>query len=191
MPKDYPTEKIRLHTDPFYAECRAYGRIKEAEQNMPDSELICVPCYGYIMLSEADREILEERFRLQFNDQRHPHGFPLRAIVKQYLDSDFGITAETLERTRHLIRRMNQLQIYNRDIQLGSFRNGLLNSFDCAWTEPHCFIQDVQRPGYIAENKDYDKKHFDIMLEDLKFDRRHAFYPDSQPSLRLRDQTPY
>ncbi|CEJ92421.1 hypothetical protein VHEMI08075 [[Torrubiella] hemipterigena] len=185
MPESYPVETIRLHTDPFYAECRAYGRIMETEAKRPRMMPICVPCYGYMMLSEEDRHILETRFYLAFDDI-HSRREPLRALVKQYAGSDPGITEHSLTKTRQRMKNMNKLGIYNRDIGLDNFLNGLLIDFDNAWTEPHCFIQDMPRPHHIQENKDYDKYKFDEMLKCSGFSKKYSFYPNAEFCTKLR-----
>lgn len=185
MPETYSVEKIGFHTDPFYAECRAYGRIMETEAENTKPLPICVPCYGYIMLSDADRAILEQRFHLRFDDL-HPYKTPLRAIVKQYAGSDPGITNKTLKNTKQLIQRMNKMKIYNRDIRLDNFRNGLLIDFDCSWTEPHCFIQHMPLPRLISRNKKSDESAFGQMLKAHGLDTRYSFSPNFKYITKLR-----
>lgn len=59
---DAPVEQLELlyhHSDPFYAECRAYGRLRETGQ-----EDLSIRCHGYILLSVQQLEAV----RAQFND---------------------------------------------------------------------------------------------------------------------------
>ena len=50
------------YTEPFSAECRAFGRLHETGR-----EDLAIKCYGYVLLDEAHEKALKERFR------DHPH----------------------------------------------------------------------------------------------------------------------
>ncbi|KAH9906764.1 kinetochore Sim4 complex subunit FTA2-domain-containing protein [Xylariomycetidae sp. FL2044] len=74
--------------DPFFCECRAYGRLKERNQ-----EHLAMRCHGYIFLDSATQA------RLLQQDVSHDWeedwgwrpdcaGRPLRALVKDYFDID-------------------------------------------------------------------------------------------------------
>lgn len=41
-------ESLKHYTDPFFNECRVYGRLKRA-----DKEHLAIDCYGYVMFSSA------------------------------------------------------------------------------------------------------------------------------------------
>ncbi|PHH92216.1 hypothetical protein CDD83_8416 [Cordyceps sp. RAO-2017] len=52
-------ETIAFHNDPFFAECRAYGRIKEAQAKRMLKREVAVRCEGFLLLQDEDRKILE------------------------------------------------------------------------------------------------------------------------------------
>ena len=52
---------MAFHTDPFYAECRAYGRIKDAQTRGTLQRQIAIPCHGFLFLKDHDKQLLEER----------------------------------------------------------------------------------------------------------------------------------
>ena len=71
---------------PFNCESRAYARLKEVGK-----ENVAVPCYGYIVLSEEQREDLRQKDL--GHDWEMDWGFygkykerPFRALVKQFLE---------------------------------------------------------------------------------------------------------
>ncbi|PHH91535.1 hypothetical protein CDD83_81 [Cordyceps sp. RAO-2017] len=55
----FPLETITFHNDPFFAECRAYGRIKEAQAKGMLKREVAVRCEGFLLLQDEDRKILE------------------------------------------------------------------------------------------------------------------------------------
>lgn len=51
------------YSEPFSAECRAYGRLREAGW-----EELAVRCLGYVLLDEEHERVLKERFGHQCYD---------------------------------------------------------------------------------------------------------------------------
>lgn len=48
-----------VYTDPFYAECRAYGRIQEQADQGEVREKVATKCHGYMFLDEEAQRWLE------------------------------------------------------------------------------------------------------------------------------------
>ncbi|XP_044719667.1 kinetochore sim4 complex subunit FTA2 domain-containing protein [Hirsutella rhossiliensis] len=57
-------EELEWHVMPFYSECRAYGRIKQAQDRRLLPHQVAVPCHGYIRLEEKDIRKLEDEWNL-------------------------------------------------------------------------------------------------------------------------------
>ena len=104
-----------FHTDPFYAECRAYGRIEEIRgtrsTNRKSSSMrgairtgrrkdskaptIAARCYGFLTLSSSSAEGYLEDQGIDLWSEIDPDddyriraiGSPIRAIVKEYIPS--------------------------------------------------------------------------------------------------------
>lgn len=72
--------------DPFFAECRAFGRLLETKQD----NLLAVRCHGYAFLPAAVEHCIAKQFGEQFqvadwNRKPEDKGHSLRAIVKDYI----------------------------------------------------------------------------------------------------------
>ncbi|KAL2678763.1 hypothetical protein Neosp_009514 [[Neocosmospora] mangrovei] len=59
--EDISLQTVSYYTDPFYAECRAYGRIQEAIKKGYLKPKIVVPCHGFFFLQERDEKVLQSR----------------------------------------------------------------------------------------------------------------------------------
>ncbi|KAI0910366.1 kinetochore Sim4 complex subunit FTA2-domain-containing protein [Ustulina deusta] len=177
----YPLEKEIVYTDPFYAECRAYGRIKEAEDKGEIRGEIAVKCHGYIFLNaDAQRWLEDQGFDLgtdSLNDELLPiiggAGQP-RAIVKDFEIAGPDLDKQTPQQIRTSFRSvwlLNQLGIYNRDVRAENFRNGWLVDFDTSYTLPHD-IYDALPPFETAETQAEDEAMFEDMLEEAGINMR-------------------
>lgn len=152
-----------FHTDPFYAECRAYGRIREAQIKGTLKRQIAIPCHGFLILKDQDKQLLQERgIDLGVDNdlpQKTGENGQVRAIVKDLALPDPGVNASSLLGILRDIRWLKTLQIYNRDIRVENFKNGQLVDFGSAVTEPHCILS--------AFDKNNKKEAIDARLEDL------------------------
>ncbi len=54
-----PLATVAYHTDPFFAECRAYGRIIEEQKKGTARNDIVVPCHGFLFLSIPTKEFFK------------------------------------------------------------------------------------------------------------------------------------
>ncbi|KAI1874930.1 uncharacterized protein JN550_002359 [Neoarthrinium moseri] len=172
LSESFPLEKIVYYTDPFYAECRAYGRIHEAQRKRKIGSTIVVPCHGYLFLGDRDRRQLKKK-GIIFNskiidkDLRKAIGqdTPLRAIVKELAPEESGIGKAGLTKVLMDIRSLNSIKIYNRDIRAENFRGRRLVDFGRAWTEPHCILNALD-DAEARDTKLEDLVMFDEMIED-------------------------
>lgn len=60
-----PNDLLHAHMDPFFNECRAYGRLIEASQNGK----IAVRCYGHMSIPADKEEELSQKFNIQAWDR--------------------------------------------------------------------------------------------------------------------------
>lgn len=169
-----PSTKKGHYLDPFYAECRAYGRIKECQAKKLLKSNITTDCYGYILLDKDNEEILRETmkvdlpipnpaYQLQTYEQNRP-----RAIVKDLIENSapFDETVSSLRRILLGIVELNTTgRIFNRDIQADNFRGGRLVDFGSAFTLPHEII-DAMSPNEKSETMLTDRGQFDTMVLD-------------------------
>lgn len=173
--EEYPLKKTVAYTDPFYAECRAYGRIKEAEDKGEIREKVATKCHGYIFLNaHAQRWLEDEGIHLgteNLTDELLPivggAGRP-RAIVKDFEIAGPDLSIQTPQQIRRIFRRvwlLNKLGIYNRDVRADNFRNGWLVDFDISYTLPHD-IYNVLPEFQAEETEAQDEAMFDSMLEE-------------------------
>lgn len=168
----FPLRNIVYYTDPFYAECRAYGRILEAQRNRGVRSAVAVKCHGYLFLSDRDRRQLEKR-GLTFNNQiidkdlRQVIGQDtcLRAIVKDLAPEESGIGKNGLAKVLMDIRSLNRIKIYNRDIRAENFRGRRLVDFGRSWTEPHRIL-DALAEIDARDARLEDLVMFDDMIEE-------------------------
>lgn len=158
--------------DPFFCECRAYGKIQEALADGTLTSSPAVPCYGYIYLSEADEQLLESRGiylggNYSDSEDEHPPAQkqPLRALVKKLGSSKSGVTVRKQGKIYTGILQLNLLKIYNRDIRADNYSDGLLVDFGSSMTEPHilldAFDKDEKEEVYFE-----DDVMFKTMLSD-------------------------
>jgi len=163
------------YTDAFYAECRAYGRIKEEQEKGRLKRSIAIPCHGYLLLQEEDLQALRDRgVDLGEDDiddearQLLGCGQHARAIVKDIASNDTGICAKNMRRVLADIRQLNQLKIYNKDIRSQNYRDGLLVDFGSSWTEPHRILDALDEVDKLeaAACRIEDLVNFDDMVEE-------------------------
>ncbi|KAI1123663.1 kinetochore Sim4 complex subunit FTA2-domain-containing protein [Nemania abortiva] len=171
---EYPLEKAIFYTDPFYAECRAYGRIKEATDRGEVTGKIATKCRGYIFLNADDQRWLEnEGIDLGteiLSDELLPivggAGRP-RAIVKDFEIAGTDFDKQTPQQIRSSFRNvwlLNKLGIFNRDIRAENFRNGWLVDFDTSYTLPHD-IYGALPPSKAIGMQAEDTVDFEEMLK--------------------------
>ena len=133
-----PIKTIRFHTDPFYNECRAYGRLIENDVNGK----VAVRCYGHMAIPAAREEELYRRFNIYAwdrDDSKLPvtKRQPFRAIVKDLVDVDRPLNEKKLLKMRKDLLKMHKLDVYPQDVRERNYGDGLLLDFSIAITKPH------------------------------------------------------
>jgi len=167
---------LAFHTDPFYAECRAYGRIKIVEKAR--RRQIAARCHGFLPLKRKDERFLAEMGIDPWEDiaeddeyRIQAEGSPIRAIVKDFIDVEGGDDSMDLHSLKTIvknIRAMNKHGILHRDIRVANFRAGLIVDFGSAWTKPHCIMAVV--PAHLSKRWELDDlSMFEDMVEEQGF----------------------
>ncbi|CAK7227114.1 hypothetical protein SCUCBS95973_006433 [Sporothrix curviconia] len=174
---------LAQYSEPFNAECRAFGRLHEA--GYPE---LALPCYGYILLDEENERRLQDKFNLEFNGdseyseedmrgrflgEQSGKPPPIRCILKA-----FGYTHSRDDQTtnfpvplvRRLIRETTQLQqlgIFYHDMRLENLVNDKLGDFSTAITVPHFLTNPELNPHLSAEQiADLERETFSRTIND-------------------------
>lgn len=132
--------------DPFYSECRAYGRLKEAGR-----EDLAVKVYGYLMINERDEDAVYTKMSRQFDFlvdwNRLPvhKNAPIRVIVKEYIQDPTPYTRAMFPAMMSNLKQVNSLGIMVWDIKEDNYMSGILIDFSQARTMPH-FMLDLEDP---------------------------------------------
>lgn len=191
--EDTPLDTAAYYTDPFYAECRAYGRINEAMKKRVLKSDIAVPCHGFLFLRANDQEALKNLdIDLGLEDMDLDYqkstigGLRARAIVKDIASSDSGVNSKSIRKILSNVITMNKAGIYNMDIRIDNFRDGKVVDFGSSWTEPHALLDSLSQDAAL-ESKIADRVMFDQMVEEEEIDTQgkvKALHP-----MRLRSQS--
>ncbi|KAI8949483.1 kinetochore Sim4 complex subunit FTA2-domain-containing protein [Xylaria longipes] len=187
-------EILGFHTDPFYAECRAYARLQEAREKQGLKRRDFAECYGFLALKQEDATYLEEDLGIDLwdappNDEyrRRAEGSPVRAILKDFIASDPVFDKKLLKKMLKGVKWINKHDVLIGDIHPFNYKGGLLVDFGLAWTKPHC------RWAALPEHEKMDihlrdQVQFQEMAEDLGFgDDIHAT-PDFDYREKLRQR---
>ncbi|OTB00512.1 hypothetical protein M426DRAFT_267424 [Hypoxylon sp. CI-4A] len=112
-----------FHVDPFYAECRAYGRIQRKEESEGLKSKVAADCYGFLLLEKKDEIVLnrmgidlwdmpeEDEYRKQARES------PVRAIVKEYVEGETSFNPQNCKAMPKKVRRLKRWKIYYKDIK--------------------------------------------------------------------------
>lgn len=172
MGEDTPLNSAAYYTDPFYAECRAYGRIHEAVKKRVLRADIAIPCHGFLFLQPKDQKILNDRdidLELDTVDPVYQNatigGRRARAIVKDVASPGSGVNRGSLQKVLSGISMLNGQRIYNMDIRLGNYRDGKIVDFGSSWTAPHALLDALDDRG-ARVSKLADRVMFDEMVRD-------------------------
>ncbi|KAJ8131279.1 hypothetical protein O1611_g2345 [Lasiodiplodia mahajangana] len=193
----YPVEKVIFYLDPFYAECRAFGRIQQAYANreIHHRQVLTVKCHGYMFLSKQDQLKLEKRGCDFGSDFLHDKirgasggNGRVRAIVKD-LEPDTGpLDAKNIRTAFARVCTVNKLGIYHRDVRAQNFVNCRLVDFGTSWTEPH-EIFTALGDWEIKQERLTDVVMFQEMIDDERIKTRLKVFDDSGYGGKLRSWT--
>ncbi|KAJ8131081.1 hypothetical protein O1611_g2544 [Lasiodiplodia mahajangana] len=196
--KEMPLSEAIFYTDPFYAECRAYGRIRDAFTSRFVLEQTAVKCYGYLLLT-LDKT--EKRWLKDSGVDLEPevidsdlHGalggdLRIRAIVKDLERNPKELNAKNIRRALRSVYLLNDtLKIYNMDIKADNFIGHRLVDFGSSWTEPHALLNYFQKTAkHIAQSyRLRDKVNFEDMIENAEIPTRLRVIPNSSHQLRRK-----
>ena len=160
-------DTLRAHMDPFYRECRAYGRLIDAEVNGE----IAVRCHGYLTIPAAMEDELAKKFQITTWDRSDDEydkpvskREPLRAIVKDLIDSDVEFVKNDVYKILRHLKHLHRLGIYPMDVTSRNYRAGSLVDFSAAMTEPHYLFQ-TRSKSQVVLYKQNDFILFDRMVK--------------------------
>jgi hypothetical protein len=152
------------YSEPFSAECRAFGRLKEAGY-----EELAIECFGYLLLDDQHERALMDRFshlRLDFNgngdypghedmrsrflgrDGRVP---PLRGIIKAFGRVEERLRMRDARRILRDVIRLQQLGIVYIDVAHRQLVSGKFADFSMAMTTPHFLMTPELNPSLTPE----------------------------------------
>ncbi|KAH9905198.1 kinetochore Sim4 complex subunit FTA2-domain-containing protein [Xylariomycetidae sp. FL2044] len=187
-------EEAAFHVDPFFAECRAYGRIKERQKDGTITEKIAAECYGFLGLgNEYESKLVKMGIHQsdlwdipEDDDYRmRATGSPIRAIVKEYIEDETVFKVGNCRKMLAHLRLLKDIGITHRDIREDNYKGGLLVDFGSTYTEPHCIMNIV--PLDIAEGWRLSGfRMFDQILENHKLDGRMRALPSVRRGNSLR-----
>ncbi|KAH8748243.1 kinetochore Sim4 complex subunit FTA2-domain-containing protein [Diaporthe sp. PMI_573] len=173
-----PLKRVIYYTDPFFAECRAYGRIEEANERLGIKDQSAVKCHGYIYLGDKDMRMLERM------------GLDLRTEV---LDAKLRRALDGGGRVRAIVKDLapSHTTVNSRNIRVALSR---VVDFGSSWTEPH-IILDALEPDDAEDSRLEDLVMFDDMIEEEKIKTRpklqvlHNVDVEHQKELKLRKKS--
>ncbi|ERS95631.1 hypothetical protein HMPREF1624_08147 [Sporothrix schenckii ATCC 58251] len=169
---------LAQYSDPFYSECRAFGRLHETGHTE-----LAIPCYGYVLLDEAHERKLTEQFKLEYNGsidfpgdedmrglylgERSGKPPPLRGIIKKLgstIDpwSPANVRVRTMRRILRDTIRLHQLGIFYLDLRPEQLVDNMMCDFSTAFTVPH-FMASPELNPKLAE-KDLAAMEHEVFL---------------------------
>ncbi|KAI1126902.1 kinetochore Sim4 complex subunit FTA2-domain-containing protein [Nemania abortiva] len=174
-----PLNEAIWYTDPFYAECRAYGKIQEGFDTRVVTEQTAVKCYGYLLLSRNDTRLENEGIDLDHElldpELREALGgdIRVRAIVKHFEKNPATLHAGNIRRAWRSVYLLNsRLKIYNMDVKADNFIGYRLVDFGSEnWAEA---------------NRLKDRVNFKNMIEEEEIPTRLQVMARSEHQLRSR-----
>ena len=153
--------------DPFYNECRAYGRL--IEKGMYGK--VAAHCYGYVTIpAERERELLERFDAEDWGRSEQEEALPvhkrppLRAIVKELIQKDMVLTGKLVKKILTDLKKMHRVGVYPMDVREPNYKGGLLVDMSVAMTEPHYLFQ-IRPPFHIIFLKREGLRKFDRMVK--------------------------
>ncbi|TGJ84508.1 hypothetical protein E0Z10_g4259 [Xylaria hypoxylon] len=166
-------EWVRYQLDPFYAECRAFGRLVEKGRD----EELAVRCHGYALLPPKVERQIKQQFGIDgWNRKEEDKDLPLRAIVKSLIRWKTVQHRRKLSVMRSILEALNEeLSIYNMDIREDNYLGGRLFDFSVAITVPHIsFSSTLRSEQQILQDMTDDLACFDCMVERIQEQKEKA-----------------
>ncbi|CAF9911164.1 hypothetical protein IMSHALPRED_009952 [Imshaugia aleurites] len=183
-----PDDLLQAHSDPFYNECRAYGRLKE--HNLDGK--VAVRCYGYLTFPAEIEAHLKRDFQVQDwnrtgKEYKKPvsERRPIQAIVKDLILEDAPLTGKAADKILRDLKKMRSVGVYPLDIRPRNYKAGLLVDMSIARTTPH-FLFDIRGPKAVARMKSIDLGMWETMRERGKLNTRLRAVRDKECCAKLR-----
>ncbi|KAL8687615.1 MAG: hypothetical protein Q9218_006261 [Villophora microphyllina] len=182
-------DHLDWYFDPFYKECRAYGRLLKSSLDAK----VAVHCHGYMMLpARLENKLLRDFGAGDWQRPREEYKRPtserqaLKAIVKDLVLEKTVWDKRMARKALGHLKKIRAEKIYVRDIKEDNYVGGLLVDFSVALTEPH-FIFDIKPAHWVDIEKTRDLEAFDVMIEEelgIKDARRATSNPEYLAKLR-------
>lgn len=186
-----PDDVLHAHMDPFYNECRAYGRLVESDNNGN----IAVRCYGHLSIAAEKEEEFGRRFEI--GDWNRPDEDdvrlvstrqPFRAIVKEMIQEDAPLNSKKVKKMLKDLKRLRKLGIYPMDVRARNYRAGLLVDLSLAMTTPH-YLFKIRPRWQIRSIQREDLLMFDQMIKDEKIATWERALPNKEYCSKLRSRS--
>ena len=174
--------------DPFFNECRAYGRLVEHDQNGK----LAVYCHGHLTLPASLEQDLERKFQVvDWNRPEEEYDAvvskrqPFRCVVKDFISSDVFFMGKDIKRMLRQLKKLRSLGVFPMDIAARNYRGGRLVDLGSARTTPH-YLFDVLPGWRIETEKRKDLVLFDEMIEQSGFQSFERALPNQEYLRKLR-----
>lgn len=181
---------IIAHFDPFYAECRAYGRIGDRKRNGK----VAVRCHGFTAVSALQEAVLHETFGVsEWDRPSEQYSLPVaerqsfRAIVKDLIEDQTPFTPIMIDRMLRDLKSLRRMALFVRDVKESNYKGGKLVDFSVSWTAPHIMMSDrLFEDEDIEQELDWELTLFDNMIEDSKIPTWVRATPNKEYLSKLR-----
>lgn len=185
----FDLDTLHFHSDPFYSECRAYGKLIEKDLN----GRVAVRCHGYTTIPFEKVCQLAERFDIQdwqSDEGKHQparsESQPYRAVVKDLIRNDVKLTSRTAKMMKKHLLTMRKHGVYPIDIKLENYRGGLLVDLSTAITKPHYWLHINELRGQLEMYEVADLINFNGMIRDADPKMSVRTLPDRRTLAKLR-----
>ncbi|KAI5459080.1 kinetochore Sim4 complex subunit FTA2-domain-containing protein, partial [Mariannaea sp. PMI_226] len=158
---------ICQYSEPFYAECRAFGRLQESGHTE-----LATDCFGYILLDDEHEQIMRDQFKdaglaLTFNGEYEADGCydvrgenrgkdgklpPIRGILKECGTQD-KLNNKFAKKIKRDIHHLHQLGIFSIDPDIRQYVNGKIADFSTTMTTPHFVTNPELNPSLTPAMK--------------------------------------
>ena len=162
-----PIDHLHAHMDPFYNECRAFGRLTEQKLNRK----YAVRRYGYTAISPGRELEIEREFHVDFGRSDDEYELPvsksqpLRAIIKELIRDHLPLAEKALGKILRDLKKTRAEGVYPMDVVRQNYKGGKLLDMSVAMTKPH-YLFDIRPKWQVELYQLEDLLDFDKMVED-------------------------
>lgn len=177
-------KQIVSESDPFNCECRAFGRLKET-----NNEHVAVKCYGYVILSDEEERDLKTQSGVDWTRPRGQAKLGIRGIIKEYLPDTKAFERKMMPIMRQDMLSLHKLGICVFDLRAGNYMMGKIVDFSQAMVVPHRDLDLKNSPDRAKYHSNADFVAFDGVVEDWNTEHpdqeyRQFFTPTINRNLR-------